>query len=295
MKATHLVAVLLVPGLGFAAGSAAVSVPFHLTPRGAVIVPVMVNGSTAASFLLDTGSNMSVIEEDLASALRATPVAKTTMLSASGQRDTLMTRIGQLSFGDERVRDVLASIAPAAALNPPDVAASGLTAQGILGQDVLAPLRYTIDYGRGTITWHREAGEPGRDARRFALERIDDRFAVVLPQGAAVLRLVPDTGSEALVLFTRGGRVPVPCVAATHANVALSGLAGTRPGRMSVVPILRIGTLTLTNVPAMVVSRDYGSRLVDGLLPLHLFERVTFNGPEQQLVIEGVRHPKAAR
>jgi hypothetical protein len=53
------------------------------------------------------------------------------------------------------------------------------------------------------------------------------------------------------------------------------------------VRALRVGSTTLTDVSAAIVGRECGSPPVDGLLPLHIFARVTFNGPERQLFIEG--------
>jgi hypothetical protein len=41
----------------------------------------------------------------------------------------------------------------------------------------------------------------------------------------------------------------------------------------------------LTDVPAVVVD-DRINAAADGLLPLHIFARVTVNGPEGKLVIE---------
>ena len=42
----------------------------------------------------------------------------------------------------------------------------------------------------------------------------------------------------------------------------------------------------LMDVAAVIVGRDCDATPLDGLLPLHLFARVTFNGPEHQLLIE---------
>jgi hypothetical protein len=52
------------------------------------------------------------------------------------------------------------------------------------------------------------------------------------------------------------------------------------------VRALRVGSATLMDVPAVIVGRECDSPSVDGLLPLHIFARVTFNGPERQLFIE---------
>ena len=282
MRASRILAVLFVHC--FATASAAVPLAFHLTPQGAIIVPVIVNGTGPAAFLVDTGSNGSVISEELAAASGARGVAKTTMVSAAGQKDVLVTRIEHLAIGEVTASGVLATLASPDAFNLPDVAASGLKVQGVIGQDVLATLRYTIDYGKRRIEWH-DAGAPvPRRATAFELEPQDDRFVVALPQDGHVLRLVPDSGSETLVLF-QGDGTSQPRVTRANESTGLTGLTGTRTARTAIVRALRVGSTTLMDVAAVIVGRECGSP-VDGLLPLHIFARVTFNGPERQLFIE---------
>jgi hypothetical protein len=63
-----------------------------------------------------------------------------------------------------------------------------------------------------------------------------------------------------------------------------SGAAEVRLARMQE---LQVGSLTLRDVPAAVVERDASEPAeIDGLLPLHLFDRVTVDGPRKRLTIE---------
>ena len=96
----------------FAAASPPVPLSFHLTAQGAIIVPAMVNGVGPVSFMLDTGSNGSVISEQLAASLGAKAVAKTTLMSASGRKDALMVRIEHLAVGGVSADDVLMLMVP---------------------------------------------------------------------------------------------------------------------------------------------------------------------------------------
>ena len=112
----------------------------------------------------------------------------------------------------------------------------------------------------------------------------DDRFLVVLPQGGSTLRLVPDSGSEGLVLFHRDDRAESPITLTGRAT--LSGVTGSREAMMGRLNVLHIGETELTDVPVVIVDRAATVQGADGLLPLHIFARVTFNGPERQLVIE---------
>jgi hypothetical protein len=48
-----------------------------------------------------------------------------------------------------------------------------------------------------------------------------------------------------------------------------------------------VGTANLTDVPAVLVKRDDDdASLGDGLLPLAMFERVTFDGPGRLLTVD---------
>src|SRR5258708_19014424 len=107
--------------------------------------------------------------------------------------------------------------------NPAGPAARGPHGQGVIGQDVLGTLRYTIDYRQRRIVWHEAAaGVPPR-ASVFELESQQDRFVALVPQGRRVLRLVPDTGADTLVLFQgEGGTFPSATLATEPAD--LTGL-----------------------------------------------------------------------
>jgi hypothetical protein len=152
--------------------------PFHLTPRGGVIVRVRLDDGRAIPFLLDTGSNGSAISESLVTLLRLPIVAKTTVASAIGQKARLVTRIEHLVMGGVSVNDVLATVMPDDDFALPD--ADGDRVQGIVGQDVLAALRYTIDYRARRVVFFATSREVPRHAAVLTLEPRDDRFLVVL-------------------------------------------------------------------------------------------------------------------
>jgi predicted aspartyl protease len=270
----------------FAIASASVPLPFHLTPQGAIIVPVTVNGAAPVLFLLDTGANGSVISAEQVSALGLPVVAKTTMVTAAGAKEAAVARVERFGMSSVTIGGVLATVVQRDALMLPDVAASGQKVQGVVGQDVLAQLHYTIDYRNREIVWHEAGDEVPNYATTLELELRDERFVARLPQSRQVLRLVPDSGAEALVLFQEEGRDPPALQLAAGRTVGLESLTGSRAVRSTIVRTLQVGSTTLKDVPAVIVERERGASAVDGLLPLHMFNRVTFNGPARQLLIE---------
>ena len=118
------------------------------------------------------------------------------------------------------------TVASPDAFNLPDLATSGHNVQGVIGQDVLGALRYTIDYGKRRIVWHDKAAIVPARATVLELESQDDRFVARVPQDHGVLRLVPDTGAETLVLFQHGGSIP-PSASFANESVELTGLTGS--------------------------------------------------------------------
>src|SRR5688500_15217473 len=255
---------------------AASTTPFQLGAQGGVIVPVMVNGTGPFRMLIDTGATHSAITEAVASAVNARAVARSKVLTPAGDTVRTIVAIERLVVGPVVANDVLPSIIEWRAFD-----AEGRI-QGLIGQDVLAWLRYTIDFRNKVVEWHEQS--PAFDGTRLPLAFEHGRFLVSLPQDQSTLRLVPDSGAGALVLFDARGRVPL--AGETAPTVELSTAQATRMARHVRVRTLRIGDQTMRDVPAVVIERGRPHPAEgDGLLPLHLFERVTFDGPARVLIL----------
>ena len=241
-----VLAVLFAPGL-----SAAVTdrprpaVPLEIDARGGIVVTVMVGESGPYRFLLDTGTSRSIVSDTLARELAAPVVAKTEMASRAGPEWRVVVRLASLSIGTAVVRDVLAPVLPDSRLAEAD---HGV--RGVLGQDFLSAFNYTLDYRRSRLTWDESIACDGPRAMRLAAA--DGRFVMSAVTDAGLLRLVPDSGTDAPILF-RAGRP----IAAT-----------------SIIGALRVGDVELTRVSAVNVERRDPD--ADGLLPLHGFAAVSF-------------------
>ena len=250
---------------------------FQLGPQGGVMVPVMVNGSGPFIMLLDTGATHSAISEDVAAIAGARAVAKGTVISPIGETVRAIVSIDRLVVGPISADNVLPSVVPTGSF---DVEGK---IHGLIGQDVLAWLRYTLDFKRRVVEWHDEAPPRRGIALRLAYE--DGRFLVSVPQGHTTLRLVPDSGAGGLVLFNAAGRASGNIVD-TGQTVQLDTATAGRRARHVRLRELRFGPRTMRDVPAVLIERlDPRPAEGDGLLPLHLFERVTFDGPSRLLIL----------
>jgi hypothetical protein len=256
------------------------STPFRMTTQGQVVVGAALNGSGPFPFVLDTGSSHSTISADLARLVGAPPVARTVVVSPIGEDVRAVVRLDRLTLGPVTAQGLLPSVVPLKTID-----AHGIV-HGIIGQDVLAAHCYTIEFVNRRIVWHQEPVEPSGGHSTLNLEFELGRFMVELPQANGVLRMVPDSGAAGLVLFVRADR-PLPALALAPAPriVELGTLSAQRDVRQVMVRELRVGRATVRDWPAALVE-GYGSGGDgDGLLPLHPFERVTFDGPRRRLLI----------
>lgn len=264
--------------------AAAAVIPFKLDDNGGVVVPVRINDSGPFPFLVDTGSSHSAIADSLVNSLRLPTVAKAEVLSASGQSMRPVAQLASTAVGAAVRGGLLASVLPSATL-----VNLGAGIQGVLGQDFLATFDYTLDYRRRELSWGAERAAEA-PAARLPMTPEAGRFLVSLPQGSGrgVIRLVPDTGSAALVIFDRIRREPARTVELLPARgqARMSGVSGDRTVDRAVVRELRVGDLVLHNEPAVIVDDgEVGGTQADGLLPLHGFARVSFQAREQCLSI----------
>jgi predicted aspartyl protease len=244
--------------------------PFDVTSRGGVRVDVVINDRGPFRLLLDTGSTHSILAERVARALGAQPVAQALVDSAAGARMAPVVAIDRLVLGP-----IDTTLFPSVV---PDLPLGG-EADGLLGQDVLGPRHYTIDYGRGLLTWHgRQCAPRGSPLETVPLDAVNGRFIVDASVANRPVRLVVDSGSEALVLFGSSAAGPTAAILETA-----SGRRRVATGR---VGTLQVGTALVADVVVAYLDRGLAPGEAQGLLPLHGFGRVTINGPARTLAVE---------
>jgi predicted aspartyl protease len=260
---------------------AAVGEQAAITPfaggRDDIVLTVRLNGRGPFRMLLDTGSTHTAVSVRTVADIGAPVVAKTVTGSAAGSRNTLVVRIDSLQVGPIGVPELLASVVEFRGI------VEGEEVDGVIGHDALASLRYTIDFRHRRIVWWPSETLVARGSA-FELQSSHGRFLVSLPQRQSLLRLVPDTGAESLLLFDPDVRLPVTQL---PTPATLMTTSGTTEVRLARVRELHVGTLTLRDIPAVVAERDQSEPAeIDGLLPLHLFDRVTVDGPRRRMIVE---------
>jgi predicted aspartyl protease len=254
------------------------ALPFRSSRPGEIVVHVTVNSAGPFPFLLDTGSSHTAISTSLAYELGATPVAKTVVTSPVGEDLRAVVRLDDVVLGPVRAQAVMASLVDDTAL------CREHRIRGLLGQDVLALNRYTIDFRDRLVIWNEPASRSDQIVT-FRMMPSGGRYLVEVPQRDGLLRLVPDSGAEGVVLFD--GRAGVPLTIVSRAG---RRELSTLTERMTVEEIrleqLQVGPHRWRDVPAVLLTRpNVAPNEGDGLLPLHLFDRVTIDAPSRLLIV----------
>jgi predicted aspartyl protease len=262
-----LILFTLLPVVGVAGPA---TTPFDLLDDGSIVVAVTIGGTGPYRFVVDTGSSRTLISTRLWKTLRLPVLAKTRMVTPAGEDEAYVVRLGGLAMPGRSEVTVAAAVVKA------DRYAAGQEVDGLIGQDVLAAAIYTIDYEQREIVWHSAQDVLG--GVRLPIDVRDRRVLVQLPQypgDPRPLSLIPDSGSDSLVLFAHARQK----VRLTPLEVGvLTGVSGSRLVHRVQLDDLVVGQARLENPLAVIVDGGETTGLMgDGLLPLHRFARVTFN------------------
>ena len=201
--------------------------PFELLPPGDIVVPVTIDGQGPFRMLLDTGASRSAVTTAVARLLDSRVVGETTMVTPAGRERRPLVLLKRVTLGGSGSSSVVGMQLDDDDLNP--------TIDGLIGQDILAARVYTIDYTERAIVWHTGA-DTGLPGTRLDVDLDRGRMLVSLPQRVeggttstaigTVLRLIPDSGADRLVLFSHA---ELPHLVTVDVGL-LKSAAGTRHG-----------------------------------------------------------------
>jgi predicted aspartyl protease len=211
--------------------------------RSRMTVEVGVNGTGPYRFVVDSGADTSVIGKRLADALTlpaGRPALLNTMTDSSQVERVL---VGSLQIGSSAFRD----------LELPRLAEQDIGATGMIGLDALANQRLMLDFDRRKISVDDASSPaPRMDGEIVVVARLK-RGQLILTQVRAnklALDAVIDTGSE-ISIGNKALRDQVVRRSRSQLQkVEIIGVTG-KPAmlELAVIDELRIGSITLSNVP----------------------------------------------
>lgn len=250
------------------------------------VVPVYLDGQGPFDFLLDTGTNSTIVTPEVAARLGLRPADRVRLITVAGERDVPRARLRRVSVGASAASDVEALVSGLEQIRRLDRRVCG-----VLGQNYLGRFNYTLDYGARTIEFEGagDAAPPAGERVAFDVEEGKLVVAAFSETYARVLRLVLDAAAPSLVIFkdvrkslspdSKGGSG----VMLTEAGSLEAGFARLRS--------LRVGGTRLRDVPVALISDAAGreARAEDGLLPTSLFRAVYFNHARRYVIFNPVR------
>jgi hypothetical protein len=268
------------------------SVPVHLSERTQIIVPVEVNGSGPYPFIIDTGSQISVIDTSLAANLNINPEGTVGVVGPATRTTSFFARLRLLSASGHAVDRPWVVIQDLTAIQKADP-----RVRGILGGNFLSHFDLLLDYDhkmlcldeRGSL---REVGGE-QIAFAFVFHQPDE---AVLSESAAInaidrkgrkLLLLLDSGTDAAVLY--GSALPLGNCPRASEVVNERQSDGSSVAFSALPPLeLKLGAKMTREIyfltPLGTAGRqpDVG---VDGLLPTSLFRSILISYSARYIIL----------
>ncbi len=244
-------------------------------------MPVHIGQSGAYDFVIDTGSQRTIVAKELAQRLALPELAPVEIVSMAGRVTVSSVMLGGLKFGDHDIENLEAL----------SIAHADMGGAGIIGLDSLKGKRLTLDFKQRKL----EVGKSRRsatqsDANTIVVEarskygqlilvnsRVDGRrVSVILDTGAEM-----SVGNMALFNSLKVKKLVVP-----PQPTVLTSVTGIQvPALFTVVRRITIGTVTLDNVPMVFLDAapfeelDLGDTpaMLLGMRMLRLFDQVAID------------------
>lgn len=244
-----------------------------------VVVPITLEGAGPFDFVVDTGTNRTLIDPELVERMKLKPVGKERLATLTGSELVERYVLERVTLGEKSVSRVVVLGQRMDELHSLDS-----KIRGVLGLEFLARFAFLLDYRQRLIELHDPWGPPDMPGgMRVAIEIAESRILIPAISGTSVRgswKLALDSGISQLLIFDgRMARLPDPAPGARRVIQVTTNL-GSFPSRMVTVRDLEIGGQRLGDLQAVAVpaSPAIQGHFEDGLLPTALFRSVFVNG-----------------
>jgi hypothetical protein len=248
-----------------------------------MLVQVSTNHSDPSDFLLDTGTQVTILDQSLAKNLNLKAQGLATLQGIGFQNFTSIAHVDELAVGANTVSDLRVLVSNLASMK-----SSGLHIKGILGEDFLRRFDMLIDNTRSLLCLD-DAGlmRTGMTGQRISLLPTPNTangdasansliMSVRLLGGTQVVRLALDSGSDAPFLYAPSEVLAAGAIEG-HLRVG-RGANGEQQWLVTLPPQeIKIGGDNRSEVSFLTMRNEpKGSRVAayDGLLPTGLFRSI---------------------
>jgi Aspartyl protease len=272
------------------------SLHFRLINGSRIIIPVEINHTGPYDFMLDTGTQVTVVDPSLAEELDLKVPGGARFAGVGFHISAPVGRVKLLTVGPKSVADHLVVVQDLAGFKT-----AGLNIRGLLGGNFLGNFDVFIDYAHSTLCVddkkQMQAQVKGEHIALVDLPLADGPGPYNMPLIIAVkalrvgmrpLLLKLDSGSNVMFVFDPDNCLDLGLFKGVSMNG--KGADGVQRG-YSALPLqdLKIGTRTLQQIPLVKLvnrGRDVPAGEVDGLLPASLFRSLYISYADRYVVLE---------
>jgi hypothetical protein len=262
--------------------------------RHQIVVPVSINHSGPYNFMLDTGTQMTMIDPALAGELHLAGSGETSVRSAGVRTSASIAQTDLMEAGTHQVAGLKVVVFE---LGIPQAGSRDL--RGILGEDFLEHFDLLIDNAHSLVCLddsgkmraemkgrHVELLLPGAGIDGNGLAR-PPVVAVRLSDGMRPVLLELDSGADVSLLFDSSfmalGVLKGASLKANGASAELRTFRSIPPQNVKIGPVEVENAAFITTSGA---QKDSHASAYDGLLSLGLFKRVLISPAERFAVLE---------
>jgi predicted aspartyl protease len=246
-----------------------------------VTIPISIDGKGPWNFVIDTGSQRTVIARDLAQHLALPERSTVTIVSMTGRSETRTVAVPRLRFGKGTIDDIEA----------PVLEGEHLGAAGLLGLDSLHAKRLTLNFktGRMEIVGSGRLRQ-ARDPDTIVVEARRKRGQLILLDSEVNgmrVNIMLDTGTRYSIgnLALRDKLLAKKRAPDTILTTLTSVTGGTMTGEVGRIGTVRMGRVNLSQVPVVFADAspfaELGLRdkpaLLLGISALRGFDRVAID------------------
>lgn len=272
------------------------SVTPRFVQRALIVIPVRINQAGPFDFMVDTGTQVTVVDPSLAVELGLKSHGKVGLVSVASYAQASLTVLDSLEAASQVVEKPFVVVQDLGQIQAADP-----RIRGVLGENFLAHFDLLIDYSHKLLCLD-EKGSMRESVR-------GEHIPLVTPQdpesevpfmerlvisvhlsgtGTRKILLQLDSGSDGPILYTRGNEPK----SALLKQATLQGENVSKAQRaFAVLPPqdMRIGTRILSHVSFVTpvsVERNVPTMEADGLLPTVLFQRVFISSGHHYVVFD---------
>jgi hypothetical protein len=270
------------------------SLPFHLVNRHQIIVAVSVNHSGPYKFLLDTGTQMTMVDPSLATQLHLATQGEAVVASVGVHSSASFAQLDQIQAGSHAVANQKVLV-----YDLQNLQATGLDIQGVLGEDFLGQFDMLIDNAHSLLCLddstamrtdvkgsHIALVEPAQQVNGSTASSLI--VVAKLSDGMRPVRLKLDSGSNVPFLYNTSEYMALGLF--RGASLHGGGANGAQRSFTALPPQnVKIGSVEMSRVPFITlagVQKDAHTSDFDGLLTMGLFKRVLIAHADHFAVLE---------